>query len=1502
MRVRLFYQNGNTSCGTAQYGEVEDYTVNVVIPLPSCGSETFTNSNLGTGYTSSSFTGDNSVTWTYIASRNENTTAITGKGIMLRRLSDNSKVTSSAVSGGIGSFTCKLLKGFTGVGNRQVELYVNGFLKGTSIAWDNTNVQTFTVTGINEPGPVSIEIRNATAFQVVVDDISWTCYTAPAGTPTITVASTNMNGFTYQEGSGPSATQSNSLSWADLTANVASGNLVNYYEFSVDAGLNWYPASILNVSIPPFPGTSVAATPVLVRLKTGLSAGNYLDTVILGSTGATPVSVYLSGTVTPGPCSDLIISEYVEGSSNNKYLEIYNATSGSVNLADYDVVIYANGATSPTSTISLTGTLLSGDVFVIKNSSASVWSGTADLSSGSLNFSGDDALALRHNSTIIDVMGTIGVQASFGTNATLTRLSSIQSGNTTYTTGEWTSSATDNVSGLGSHITPCVAVCSISTLAAGTQTSCVPATNAYTQEVTVTFSTAPASGTLDVNGQSFAIGTSPQTVTLTGLVSNGAAVDVTANFSANTGCSKTSTSLFTAPASCSTTCGITAITAGTQTACVPATNTYTQPVTVTFANAPASGTLDINGQSFAIGTSPQTVTLIGLTSNGASVNVTASFSANAACTFTANNLFTAAADCTPATPCDELFISEYVEDGGNKYLEIYNPTSATVNLTNYNVQVYFNGSSTASSTINLSGNLASGAVYVIANTSSSAWSGTADTITGSLSFNGNDAVTLRNNTTIIDLIGVIGNSSYFGDDRTLVRLNTVQVPNATYTIAEWTTTAPFSTSNLGFHLSDCIVPTYVWTGNTSTDWNTPSNWSGLIVPTSNNDVTIPNVSTASGNFPIATPSIAVGNATVDAGASLTIATGLVLNGTFTNNGILTLQDGAYLDDFTNSGSSFVGNITIETIAANGLSNDQRFISSPVNTPNVTQIGDDLVGPWGAGLPGTNGVAVTMDNCALATTAVGSNYGNLFEFNETIINTCEKDAWVVRSSGTLENARGYSAYLANGSTFDFVGAPNTGAQSIATTNTPSGVLLGQGWNLIGNPYPTPIARDKVITAGATDAQYFVTTGIYQGTFSPYLPSSNIAIAQGFQVHVNANTTLNFDNTFRNTNAATWYQNENWFEHKLEVSVLGNNGADKTIVFFNNDATNAYEAMYDVVKTPSNIGKPTLSSVNNTKQLALNGFSVNDLGETIPMNLKSGTNGSFSLAFEGKETFPANTTIYVKDLMLNTIHNIENGNYNFTSNTTDNAERFEIIFIPQVEFTTVNPDCSGSLGHIDLLSNIGLNNRTFDVLMNDEIIATNDLVNFNIESNVSANYEVNVHDIYGGTQTYNLEIVAAETIASDFLMTPEVEVGETFSLLNLCSNATNVEWNINGIILSGLNTPTYTFDAAGVYAVSLTVSNNDCTDTKTEMITVNNKTTGIIDVAENSINIYPNPVKDFLTIETNEAVTIKLFTILGKNIVTTTSKIIDMKGLSKGVYIVQILNEKNEILSVNRVVKN
>ncbi len=100
--------------------------------------------------------------------------------------------------------------------------------------------------------------------------------------------------------------------------------------------------------------------------------------------------------------------------------------------------------------------------------------------------------------------------------------------------------------------------CSVDAVTAGAQT-CDSGTNTYEQVITVSYTNPPTSGTLDiaVSGvgiQSFPIGTSPQTVTLTSLPPTGGTVNVTVDFSADGLCSLTQGSLFTAPSDCATSC------------------------------------------------------------------------------------------------------------------------------------------------------------------------------------------------------------------------------------------------------------------------------------------------------------------------------------------------------------------------------------------------------------------------------------------------------------------------------------------------------------------------------------------------------------------------------------------------------------------------------------------------------------------------------------------------------------------------------------------------------------------------------------------------------------------------------------------------------------------------------------------------------------------------------------------------------------------------------------
>ncbi|MFW6319845.1 MAG: hypothetical protein ACOC1L_06625, partial [Bacillota bacterium] len=138
-------------------------------------TETFDNSNATGSYSDGSFTGENDITWTYVESRDgngdANNSGINLPALMLRQSSDNSRITSSVISGGISSFEVKLYKGFTGGGNRQVELFINGVSYGMSEAFDDYDEHLFKVENIDVEGDFTVEIKNITSKQVIIDDI-----------------------------------------------------------------------------------------------------------------------------------------------------------------------------------------------------------------------------------------------------------------------------------------------------------------------------------------------------------------------------------------------------------------------------------------------------------------------------------------------------------------------------------------------------------------------------------------------------------------------------------------------------------------------------------------------------------------------------------------------------------------------------------------------------------------------------------------------------------------------------------------------------------------------------------------------------------------------------------------------------------------------------------------------------------------------------------------------------------------------------------------------------------------------------------------------------------------------------------------------------------------------------------------------------------------------------------------------------------------------------------
>jgi endonuclease I/chitodextrinase len=561
-----------------------------------------------------------------------------------------------------------------------------------------------------------------------------------------------------------------------------------------------------------FVGSSASTSYTATGLSSNTTYSFYViakDAAGNQSAASTSINVTTSSGSGGGGATDLLISEYVEGSSNNKALEIANFTGSPVDLSSYDLRKATNGSGSFGSTYQLSGTLADGDVFVIANSSAvSAVTSVADVTTGSgiVTFNGNDAIGLFKNGTLIDAIGNPNSSANFAQNTTLRRISSVNSPNSTYTVSEWDSFSTDTFDGLGSHTMDggtqgdTEAPTAPTSLSASsiTETTLSLSWNASTDNVGVTEYEVFQGGSL--------IGTSTNTsFNVTGLTVVTSysftvqAKDAAGNISGNSNTANATTVDLTAPST------------PTSLASSNVTETSVDLSWSAASDNVAVASYDVyQDASFIANTSTTSYSVSGL-SAGTSYDFYVVAKDAAGNQSGNSNTETITTNTSNPGGGSELFLSEYIEgSSNNKALEIANFTGSSVDLSAYDLRKDTNGGGSWGSVYALSGTLSNGDVFVIANSSAvSAITSVADVTTGSgiVTFNGNDAIGLFKNGTLIDVIGNFGNSSVFAQNETLRRKSSVSSPNTTYTTSEWDFYTQDTFNGLGSHTVDGAGPT-----------------------------------------------------------------------------------------------------------------------------------------------------------------------------------------------------------------------------------------------------------------------------------------------------------------------------------------------------------------------------------------------------------------------------------------------------------------------------------------------------------------------------------------------------------------------------------------------------------------------------------------------------------------------------------------------------------------------
>lgn len=239
---------------------------------------------------------------------------------------------------------------------------------------------------------------------------------------------------------------------------------------SVDNGSSWTPLSGVsypesnswtfissgNVDLSAYAGQKIKLAFQYKSSSTSASTWEVKNVKIVANGNGGTVDPDPDPEPTPGE-SDLFISEYAEGASFNKYLELYNPTDETIDLSNYTLAMknYSGSSDylkpSGEKKIVLSGSLAPKTTIVYKHSKAALEVPSAvELSDDVMNFNGNDPILLYKNDVIIDRLGDETTGEVFGVDVTLRRKTSVTGPSATYDPNQWEKLEKGDVSGFGS--------------------------------------------------------------------------------------------------------------------------------------------------------------------------------------------------------------------------------------------------------------------------------------------------------------------------------------------------------------------------------------------------------------------------------------------------------------------------------------------------------------------------------------------------------------------------------------------------------------------------------------------------------------------------------------------------------------------------------------------------------------------------------------------------------------------------------------------------------------------------------------------------------------------------------------------------------------------------------------------------------------------------------------------------------------------------------------------
>jgi len=363
----------------------------------------------------------------------------------------------------------------------------------------------------------------------------------------------------------------------------------------------------------------------------------------------------------------------------------------------------------------------------------------------------------------------------------------------------------------------------------------------------------------------------------------------------------------------------------------------------------------------------------------------------------------------------------------------------------------------------------------------------------------------------------------------------------------------------------------------------------------------------------------------------------------------------------------------------------RDISSPVNT---------TVFDLQSSLPVTGPFA----NASVVTGADNS-FSSITRYDETVITDTDgdggntfDDGWTdfPASSGNSQTtffARGlgYSMFIYgsdapvnnnNYESWSLRGPIWNGTFNLPVSYSSSGNNSSDGWNLVGNPYPSTIDWNSVgwTKTNIDNAIYFDDYSTATPVFASYVNgvstnggSNLIGTGQGFWVKANANSpVLTIQESVKTPGTSTTLFRLSSPSNLIRVVLAKGDVKDETVVYFSESSTDGYDSKYDALKLKNPKSYPNLSSLS----MASEKYSINSLPmlkgiKIVPLDVSNVSEGSYQLSFSGLGSFPASMNVILKDDFTNSSIDIrEVPVYSFgvdlKNSSTFGSTRFSLVF--------------------------------------------------------------------------------------------------------------------------------------------------------------------------------------------------------------------------------------------------